>query len=82
MDPRDHPVAWGLAPVALMAVGSLPVVVPVVALTLDHQAGRGQEAAVAVAVAGSVDRQGRQPGTPQRAPTYRHCCSRRSRSRS
>ena len=50
-------MAWGSVQVALAVAGSRPVVVPVVALTLDHQAGRGQEAAVVAVVEDSVDRQ-------------------------
>ena len=77
-----HPVAWGLVPVALAAADSLQVVVPVVVdRQVIRQAVAAQVAAVVVVVVGSVDRQGRQPGTPQQALMCLCCCSRRSRSR-
>lgn len=81
-DPRGHPVAWGSVQVALAAVGNRLVVAPVVVPLGIRQAVEGKEAAVVVAAVGSVDRQGRQPGTPRQALMYRCCCSRRSRSRS
>ena len=78
-----HPVAWESAPVVLAVVDSRPVVAPVVVDQQVIRQGAAAQGAAAVAVtAGSADRQGRQPGTPQRALMYLCCCCRRNQSRS
>ena len=74
----DHPVAWGSVQVALAAVDSRPVVVPVVGRL---PAVTAKAAAAVVVVVGSVDRQAQQLAQPQQALMYLCCCCRRNRSR-